>query len=235
MLALLFLAVAAGGHGAAVLVRRSSVPLVSALALVRSRRLVRERVPLLLRPQHRAVGAGITKRSSTVKRPPAAASITARSAARILWSPFYAASPHLWTRATGGVADGFSRLTSARWRTGRRSTAFSPSCCLFAPREIVRWARLWPPSDWLDVLGRPRGLAWDAAALLHVRRAAVLARGVGVRRGAVRDGVAARPAGVDALAAPSLLGVCAALMAMISEQDIFHRARRRSSISASLC
>src|SRR5687767_12465978 len=48
------------------------------------------------------------------------------------------------------------------------------------------------------LLRRPRRLARNSAPLLYVRRAAVLACGLGVRGRAVRDGLAARPARVDA-------------------------------------
>ena len=49
-------ALAAGGDAAALFVRRDPVLLVPPIALVRPRRLVRERVSVLLRSRHRAVG-----------------------------------------------------------------------------------------------------------------------------------------------------------------------------------
>ena len=76
-----------------------------------------------------------------------------------------------------------------RGATARRSTGFSRSCSRSA---IAR--RLVGPRPG----GEPRDLDRHAAAVLHVRRAAVLARVLGVRRVAVSLDVAARPRALDA-------------------------------------
>ena len=109
----------------------------------------------------------------------------------LLWSPFYGIA-HLWTRITGGVADGFSPPYIRAVAYGSAFYGFLAVLLSIRAARIVR-ERIRA----LRIPRRPGGMAGYAAPLLYVCRAAVLARGVGVWCGAVRDGVAARPAGVE--------------------------------------
>ena len=129
----------------------------------------------------------------------------------LLWSPFYAAAD-LLTRISGGTADGFS--PALRGRRGVRLGLLR--LCRHPPldRRGASDRRSGP-------LRRHRHLARHAAALLHVRVAALLARVLGVCRRAVRDGLAAGAGTMDASAGAVALGLSGALMAMVREQDVF--------------
>ena len=178
---------AAGGDHAHLRVRRSAVFLVPALALVRSRRLVRERVPALLRrtasPRRRAS----TRRSSSARPKRAGASTSARSAARCCGrrSTRSATSWRACLHAVGRdvAVDGYSQAV-------RAAVSYASACygllALLASVAIVRrLGRWWPGAGRRGrALGAGR-LAGHAAALLHVHRAADVARDVGLRRGGV--------------------------------------------------
>ena len=114
----------------------------------------------------------------------------------LLWSPFYGVAD-LWTRATGGVADGFSPPYIRAVAYGSAFYGILAVLLSIRAATLFFWtASVWElaAGSWTPASCRRRRLVWHSAALLHVRRAAVLACGVGVRRGAVRDGVAARAA-----------------------------------------
>ena len=114
---------AARGHGAALLVRRGAVLRLPAVALVRPGRVVRERVPRLLRPRHRAVDAlfhetFLERQTETGRR-----LNFGTIGAAILWSPFYALADAgvVIARATAAssCATAISRPYSRRSPTAR--------------------------------------------------------------------------------------------------------------------
>ena len=139
----------------------------------------------------------------------------------LLWSPFYAIA-HLWTRATGGIADGFSLpyiravaygsafygflavllsiraaralLTSAgSWQLAAGSAGFLAGVAVWLGTPLLFYMYVAPPfSHAVSAFG----VALFVTVWLHVRQ-----------EWSVRGTFA--------------LGICAALLAMIREQDIF--------------
>ena len=140
----------------------------------------------------------------------------------LLWSPFYAVA-HLWTRATGGVADGFSLPYI---RAVAYGSAFYGFLAILLSIRAARLVLSGLAGTWTLAAGGAGFLAgvavWLGTPLLFYMYVAppfshaVSAFGVGlfvtvwlhVRREWTARGTFA-------------LGVCAALLAMIREQDIF--------------
>ena len=161
-----------------------AVFLVPAVALVRPRPVVRERVPVLLR---RGIAATPGFHETFLER-------TTETGRRInfgtigcaiLWAPFYAAGDVV-ARALH-AAGATSRSTATRGRTSRRwlwvgaATASCAAASLAIARRLGAVARRLRR---LSGAGGAAGVARHAAALLHVRRAADVARDVGLRGGA---------------------------------------------------
>ena len=187
---------AAGRHHAHLRVRRGAVLRLPAVALVRSRRVVRERVPAFLRCRHRR-GAGLSRdlpRAHDRNRPAhqlrhdrlrAAVGAVLRGRRR---RGAQVAKP-----ADGGVA--VRRLLAAVRRGGRRTRRRSTGCCalLLSAAAVRLLARWWPALATADGARGADRLDRHAAALLHVHRAADVARDVGLRGRAVSRRLAARP------------------------------------------
>ena len=209
--------VAAGGHAAALFVRRDPVLLLPAIALVRPRRVVRERVPVLLRSRDRAVG----RVSRDVPRAETAAGRRINfgtMGCAILWSPFYAVGDVGGARdARGGTRRRGGRVLEAVRRGGR-------------VRLGGLRVRRDPAVDRRGAArhGRPSALAaglavWLGTPLLfymyvappfsHACSAFAVALFVTVWLHVRRD--------MDACAAPSRSARRGALMAMVREQDVF--------------
>ena len=121
-------ALAAGGDAADLLVRRDPVLRLPALAVVRPRPVVRERVPVFLRSRDRASPTGFTRRFSSGRPTPAGGSTSARSAARSCGRR--SISPATWSRARPA-----RRWTAFRSRTSRPSP--------MAPRCTDSWRSCW--------------------------------------------------------------------------------------------
>ena len=126
---------AAADHAAHLRLGRGAVLRLPAIALVRSRRLVRERVPAFLRRRHRAQ-PGVPRDVSSSGTTETGRRISfATIGTAILWSPFYAVADALVGvgLAGGGVRDGYgAALRRAPSRSARPSTAGSRSCCGWA-------------------------------------------------------------------------------------------------------
>ena len=164
-------AVAAGRDDADLFVRRDPVLRLPALALVRPRPVVRERYQVLLRSRDREVGR--------VPRDVPGADDGDGAADQLrdgrLRDPVVAVLPG---RRRRGARTG-RRWTGSRSRTSRRSRTAPP--CTGSSRSCWRCccARRLGLNGFVAGAG---GLAGDAPPLLYVRRAAVLARVLGVRR-----------------------------------------------------
>ena len=191
-----------------------AVPRVPAFALVRSRPVVRQRVPPLLRQRHRPRPRVSRDVPGAGDGDGAPDQLRRRSGCAILWAPFYAAGD-LVAHAAGAPVDGYSKPYIAAVAYGSARATASPAILIGL---LVRA----PAGPGRRRGGAPR-LVRHAAPVLHVRRAAVLARVLGVRRRAVHLGLAAR-ARTWAVAGVVALGAAAALMAMVREQDAFFAA-----------
>ena len=167
---------AARRHAADLRLRRGAVLRVPAVAVVRSRRLVRQRVPALLRRTARTRDPAFR---ATFLEP---ATETGRRrnfgtiGSRILWAPFYAVADAgvRVARALGSTveADGYSPpyVAAVCLRLGGATACWR--CCSrwCAARRVLEAAGLLAPAA-AAVAGRRGRRARHAAALLHVRRA----------------------------------------------------------------
>ena len=165
--------------GAALLVGRGRVFFLPPLAVVRPRRLVRERVSVLLRPPDRAVRGLPPHVPRAAKHRPGAASTTARSGARSCGAR--SMPPRTFSRARPArpdrdvAADGYSQPYVAAVAYGSAFYGFATIVLgIGAARRILGAGAL--GSGLAVWFGTP-------TALLHVHRAAVLARLLRVRRG----------------------------------------------------
>ena len=155
VLLLLFLVSLPAVTAAHLRVRRGPVLLLPALALVRPRRLVRERVPALLRRRRHAQPRASTRPSSSGRPKPDGGSTSRTIGCAILWAPFYAVADVV-AGARGGAQspDGYSQ--PVRRRRGLRVGA------LRLPRA-PRWRS--PPSRRIGGRGSAVDEAGPAAAL----------------------------------------------------------------------
>ena len=129
----------------------------------------------------------------------------------LLWAPFYAAAD-LLTRVCGR---GRRRLLAALRRGGRLRLG------LLRLRRHPPLDRRGPADRRSGPRRRHRRLARHAAALLHVRVAALLARVLGVRRRALRRRSGCTCGNDGRVGGAVALGLSGALMAMVREQDVF--------------
>ena len=144
----------------------------------------------------------------------------------LLWSPFYAVAD-LWTRVTGGVADGL--LDAIHPRCGLRIGVlrFSRRSSIDSELPESFWHQLEAGSWRLEAAPFVAGLAvWLGTPLLfYMYVAPPFSHAVSAFcRRAVCHRLAARPSRMVA-SRVFVLGACAALLAMVREQDHFHCAR----------
>ena len=130
----------------------------------------------------------------------------------ILWAPFYGAG-HLAALATGAPADGFSAPYVAAVAYGSAIYGF------LAVRALARRSR--GGSSGRGLRGEPRDLDRHAAAVLHVRRAAVRRTRARRSRWRCSSGRGCASASAGRCAASSRSALTGALMAMVREQDVF--------------
>ena len=204
-------ALAARRHAADLRVRRDSVFLLPAIALVRPRRLVRERVPVFFDRGHRP-RRGLPRDLPRAVRPSRTPDHFATIGSAILWSPFYAAAD-LLTRIVGrDAADGFSRPYVAAVAYGSAFYGFvAILLSIAAARRIAGPGPLAPASS-SGSARRCSSTCTSSPPFSHACSAFAVALFVTVwlrvrERWSVGGAIA--------------LGLSGALMAMVREQDVF--------------